>query len=131
MKKELQNKLKEKYPSLFNQSNLPNTRSLMCYGCAIGDGWYDIFDKMCEKIIEVDTNKQVSFSQVKEKFGYLRVYADSGDIKREKVKIIQEIINQTEGDSATVCESCGKPGEQRRGEWIKVLCDECLKKEKK
>jgi len=52
MKKELQNKLYEKYPKLFAQKDWPPSETLMCFGLTCGDGWYDIIDNLCKLIAE-------------------------------------------------------------------------------
>jgi hypothetical protein len=56
-------------------------------------------------------------SQVKEKFGTLRIYADY-------VTDYQSgIITMAECLSAATCEVCGSPGALRDGNWIRTLCD--------
>lgn len=50
MSPNLENKLYEKYPSIFKERTLPPQRSLMSYGLAIGDGWYDIMDLLCASV---------------------------------------------------------------------------------
>ena len=46
----LQNKLFEKYPEIFVQKDLDKTQTLMCWGIAVGDGWYNIIDTLCNQI---------------------------------------------------------------------------------
>jgi len=50
MNKVLQNKLFEKYPEIFAQKDLDKTQTLMCWGIACGDGWYNIIDTLCENL---------------------------------------------------------------------------------
>ena len=50
MKKELQQKLYDKYPKIFRQKDLPMTQTCMCWGLNIGDGWYSLIDKLCHQI---------------------------------------------------------------------------------
>ena len=50
MNKALQNELFEKYPEIFAQKDLDKTQTLMCWGIACGDGWYNIVDMLCENI---------------------------------------------------------------------------------
>lgn len=50
MKTTLQNKLFEKYPKIFVQKDLDKTQTLMCWGIAVGDGWYNIIDTLCDNI---------------------------------------------------------------------------------
>lgn len=47
MKQELQNKLYEKYPKIFQQKDLPMTQTAMCWGISCGDGWFNIIDTLC------------------------------------------------------------------------------------
>ena len=42
MKKELQDKLFEKYPKLYRQKDLDKTQTAMCWGISCGSGWYNI-----------------------------------------------------------------------------------------
>ena len=46
MTKELEDKLTEKYPTLFTNRNAPPTTSLMCFGCECDDGWYRVLDHL-------------------------------------------------------------------------------------
>ena len=84
MKKALQNKLFEKYPSIFRQKDLSNQETAMCYGITCGDGWYTLIDEMCGNIKNRMENYNrgkpkeqhlvCEATQVKEKFGGLRFY---------------------------------------------------------
>ena len=47
MKKNLQDNLYNKYPLLFAQKDLSIYESCMSQGICVGDGWYDIIDKLC------------------------------------------------------------------------------------
>ena len=47
MKKELQDKLYNKYPKLFYQKDLPMQQTCMCWGIECGNGWYTIIDNAC------------------------------------------------------------------------------------
>lgn len=129
MKKELQDKLYEKYPNLFIQHKLPMTHTAMCWGCQCGDGWNDIIDDLCTRLQEhIDKTgcPQVEFSTVKEKFGGLRLYHIGGDDETYKM------ISDTEHLSFCICEHCGSAEDvsQTKG-WIVTLCPECMAKYKK
>ena len=50
MNQTLQNKLFEKYPEIFVQKDLDKTQTLMCWGIAVGDGWYNIIDTLYNQI---------------------------------------------------------------------------------
>ena len=83
----------------------------------------------------------VQLSQVKEKYGTLRVYYDivanyeEKDVKHLDAKDVDADYHRFKGGvemailiaehrSAIICEICGKPGKLRKGGWIKCLCDE-------
>jgi len=50
MKKELQNKLYEKFPKIFRQKDLSMKETAMCWGISCGDGWYNIIEVLCHNI---------------------------------------------------------------------------------
>ena len=128
MREELEQKLYEKYPKLFAQKDHPTSITCMCYGICVGDGWYDILDTLCRSIqnhIDRQQKKnldypQVEFSQIKEKFGGLRVYTDGND------ETVSALIGFAESMANRTCEGCGKSGKTRsyRGWWA-TDCDSC------
>jgi hypothetical protein len=141
MKAELQKKLFEKYPELFCQKDLPMTHTAMCWGISTGNGWFDLIDQVCNDIVEYiktlsDSGTKVlaldyeedydenafyypQFTQVKEKFGSLRIYYVGGDDN------IFNIIDKAEDKSFEICEDCGAKGKANEGGWIRVNCDSC------
>lgn len=122
MSPELEQKLIEKYPSLFRDRTRPPTESLMCYGCEHDDGWYSIIESMCsliERHMDGGKDNPYRFTQIKEKFGGLRVYDIGGD------EYIQGVIDMAESMSYKTCELTGKPGELcANGFWMKTLSPE-------
>lgn len=60
-------------------------------------------------------------AQVKEKYGGLRFYMTSVNDE------MRNLISEAEALSRKTCESCGKPGEARKGRWLRTECDECHK----
>jgi hypothetical protein len=75
MKQDLQNKLFEAFPKLFRQKDLPVTESAMGWGIDCPDEWYDAIYKACQLIQNYcNDREQIEFTQVKEKFGQLRMY---------------------------------------------------------
>jgi hypothetical protein len=62
---------------------------------------------------------QLVFSQIKEKYGTLRIYATGGD------GYCEGVIDMAQAWSARVCEECGAQGKRRNSAWIRVLCDPC------
>lgn len=65
---------------------------------------------------------QVTLDQVKEKFGTLRFYYTGGD------DYISGLVAMAESMSGVICETCGNPGKQTRGGWIKTICNPCEEK---
>lgn len=130
MKKELQEKLFEKYPKIFGDRKKSPQETLMCFGCECGDGWYNLIDILCSQLQhETDKNghPQVVAFQVKEKFGGLRFYI--GEASDDQ----HAYISFAEAMSYHICESCGtmEDVEVRRGGWIVTLCNTCDEKRKK
>lgn len=85
----------------------------------VGDGWLELINSMCDEI-EPLLSHNMWASQIKEKFGLLRVYMCGYTDE------IDEIIERYEELSGTVCENCGKPGKREKiGGWIETLCEVC------
>jgi len=131
MKKELQEKLFNNYPTIFRQRELDRTVTAMCYGISCGDGWYTLIDTMCgniqNRMENANRNKPeeehiiCEATQVKEKWGGLRFYVQGSD------SYIDGIIDLAESMSYRICSECGNASvqnEKKRG-WIYTLCDNC------
>lgn len=120
------NRLLAEFPNLYADKNQPMTKSLMCFGFAVDDGWYKIIyalsQKLEKEIIEYKkNNKDEDFPravQVKEKFGglcfYMSKYTDE----------IRELIRDAEEKCSKTCETCGRPGKARDTRWVRTLCEE-------
>jgi len=126
MRKELEQKLYEKYPKIFIEKDLSPQESCMSYGLSFSDGWYDIVDQLCENIQRhCDENDiQVVCVQAKEKFGSLSFYIS------EYNDYLCKVVNEAWIASSKTCEYCGSQGKSRSGGWIKTLCDDCDVKNK-
>lgn len=84
----------------------------------VGKGWSGLINELYDAIPE-DTK----VVQVKEKFGGLRFYVDSA------TEEFNNLIDDCEKRSYTICEQCGKEGKIREDRaWILTLCDECNSK---
>lgn len=127
MRKELEDKLVERFPSFFNVNGSPQ-ETLMCFGFECGKGWFDLLWNLCEKIeskLSGEEIKTFEVVQVKEKFAGLRFYVDSANTE------VYKLINEAESKSYEICESCGKPSETRKyGGWLYNMCDSCWEKYK-
>jgi hypothetical protein len=115
MSPELESKLIQDFPNLFVDKDKPPTESLMCFGCECGDGWYEIIRAFCW----IAKDSDVRFSQIKEKFGGLRLYYYGGDDR------IHGACSMAESMSYVTCERCGHPGKPNKGGWIMTLCETC------
>jgi len=117
--------LYEKYSDLF--SNIDNKYSCMAFGIECNIGWYDIISSVCYRIKQHEKNKKsdyypVTFDQIKEKWGGLRIYYIGGD------DYIRGVVDTAEEISYKTCERCGNPGSPNKQGWIMTLCDKCRNK---
>lgn len=117
MDKEKQEAILNKHPKLFPE---------MPFGIGTDNGWYNIIMDLCDCIqAYVDGNElpQPKVTQVKEKFGGLRFYADNTD------ELINGMIWFAEELSYHTCEVCGARGELRDDlSWMLTLCDKHYEK---
>lgn len=85
--------------------------------CAcVGPGWHPLV-RMLEEI----ANKHgYAISDVKEKWGVLRVYCECPEW-------FGKLVDECEYASANICEDCGAPGETMPGQggWYRTVCEEC------
>lgn len=83
----------------------------------VGAGWHSLINEAFDLI----EKERVVVTQVKEKYGELRIYTDSKDDS------FIDKIHDIEDRSATVCEDCSTPTSPKRcGWWVYTLCDSCL-----
>lgn len=134
----MSNELYNKYPKLFAQKDLSEQETCMCWGICCGKGWYGIIDEACQKIEDVQKEYplfQIEFTQVKEKFGGLRLnfeiktigidYIGTKDyLKIEFCDRINDIISDAKTKSYVTCDVCGKPGKEAGRNWIVTRCEE-------
>ena len=108
------NDLVSKYPELFSG----DAKYIDC-----GDGWTGIVDAFCSvtrrHMKSHPACTPVFFSQVKEKFGGLRLYYYGGD------EYIRGAAMMAEACSFQTCERCGNAGRPNERGWITTLCDAC------
>jgi len=125
MKLELDNILCERYPYIMVNRYQTMNVTCMCWGFECGDGWFTILDQLMSKIqhhIDWKNKKdievpQVTFDQVKEKFGSLRIYYSGGD------DVIDGMIQMAQSMSSVTCEQCGNPGSMRGRGWLYTSCN--------
>jgi hypothetical protein len=137
MNQENTEKLYTNYPILYEQKDLDETQSAMCFGFECGDGWYKIIDELSNKIEMFNNLKvgvKITATQVKEKFGTLRFYHDFVFETEDKkltdtiYNIVDDLITIAEWKTEHTCEVCGERGELRNDSWIRCLCEKHAKK---
>lgn len=139
MKELLATELYNKYPSLFSLKD-NKTEPIGAYSIECDDGWFDILSNLCWMIAQQERNiegnnkyraskgekpveyEPFRFTQIKEKFGGLRIYYYGGN------EYIRGLIGMAECWSYNTCEKCGEKGSKRGKGWITVLCDKCANK---
>jgi hypothetical protein len=84
----------------------------------VGDGWVSILDALATRLIALGWDRKLL--QVREKFGVLHFYPESG-CTHEMLAAIEE----ADALSAITCEDCGEPGVAQEGDWTRTLCDAC------
>jgi hypothetical protein len=112
MKQELQDKIFEDFPELFElrrpRKEGEKVMPSICYGLECGDGWYDLIYTLCSQIANYikwnEKDCKVQVLQVKEKFGGLRFYTNAVPDK------IRGMINMAEAMSYKICDVCGNKG---------------------
>jgi ribosomal protein S27AE len=125
MKEELEQKLFTKYPEIFSNRFLSEHESPMTNGICVGDGWYNIIDKLCLKIMQVinkDDSLKESFkiNEIKTKYGMLYFYTNQANEK------IDKYIMEAELESQTICSNCGDIILFNKSDVI--LCSKCRNK---
>ena len=123
MTEENENKLFEKYPTVYLRDDDGQGASTLCYGIETGDGWFDLIAELSAKIEERNVSTpgpNCTALQVKEKFGTLRFYVDTD------ADTVYDWINEAEAKSKVTCESCGAPGVLGGTGWYLTLCEPCL-----
>ena len=80
---------------------------------SVGAGWADLIRAYVG--MRIEGGESFHFTQIKEKYGSLRLYDVGEDSPLESV---------TDHLSTCICEECGAPGRERDDGWIRTLCDE-------
>ena len=125
MKPELEEKLLTKYPELFVQHEWSMQTTCICWGIECWDGWYNLLDGLCGNIMDYCKSRGITppqFTQVKQKYGTLRVYINLAD------ETIYDMVDKAENESANICEKCGSnDGVKFTEGWLTALCNNCKK----
>lgn len=126
MDKKLNDKLFEKHKNLLTLNQTLDRVPILRYKFEFKNGWYKLVDELLEeieKIIQPD-DELFSVFQIKEKFAGLRFYVENGNEE------INELINQAEAKSYSICEFCGSEDNIniRKSSWWVASCDTCFNK---
>lgn len=97
---------------------------------SVGKGWGVLLETLFKRIAwDKEHNPRSPFvhvvvTQVKEKFGALRMYwyLNNEDANYERVDGFMAAL---ESLSVRICELCGAPGTLRPRSWVVTLCDAC------
>lgn len=114
----------KRFPRLFRRrrSEAPSLER----GFLVGPGWDHVLAGLFEELsnLENEGTHPIQITQVKEKFGVLRVYLDYPH------RAATEAIDHASRLSATICEFCGAPSAVRnRSGWFTTQCDDCAQRE--
>lgn len=80
----------------------------------VGSGWGELIDEVYDAL-PPDT----VVTQLKEKWGGLRVYVDAAN------PAFFDLLDDVEAKSLVTCELCGKPGRLLTTGWYMTRCEEC------
>jgi hypothetical protein len=120
-----QSEIIQKYPELFGEPPYDPKETLICFGLEVSPKWLPTLDKGFQQMAEIVKKEKLDdfrITQVKEKFGGLRVYS------RYSIDEIDKIIERMEEEVEHICEKCGSlEGKLRTDGWMRVRCDECEK----
>ncbi len=123
MQKLTESDLIERHPLIFQDRYASPENSCMSFGIACGPGWFHILDVLFEKITtycERERAPSPKATQIKEKFGSLRVYMDV------TTPYIDGLIWMSESITHSACEVCGAPAKMTGFDqgWLQVRCPE-------
>lgn len=80
-------------------------------------GWYELLNELGKEL--QNSNEPLDLTQVKQKFGGLRVYGIY-------TLTASDIIDKAILKSFETCERCGKPGKLIKASKLRVRCEECV-----
>jgi hypothetical protein len=108
--------LVENYPRLYARAGDAPEKSSMAFGFQCEDGWFELIRELSEKLEPLGVVAEC----VKEKYGGLRFYVDSGSFE------VWDLIEEAENQSTSICELCGAPGGLTQAGWYsQTLCSKC------
>ncbi|WP_074116790.1 hypothetical protein [Bradyrhizobium sp. AS23.2] len=120
LKREWRVALVRAYPDLFHPAGDP--AAVQAFP-DVGDGWRDLLERACARIRAAILADSGTFraTQIKEKYGTLRFYWDSG-LSPMAASRAEEAIDLAEARSACTCEVCGEVGQLYGDGWLTTRC---------
>ena len=126
--RQLRKALTEEYPYLLpRKMTTGEVHSDYDYQFIVGEydlpeGWMELFLQCCEDLkeplVKADYLDKFRFSELKEKYGSMRMYTFTAPAE------VQDILSKYEFLSAQVCCECGKPAVAMTTDWICPYCEE-------
>lgn len=128
MDKLLQDKLMSVAPKTLGLMNILNIAEdeekgtlepVQMFGIECNNGWFSILERLFGTIEMLNDSKpdlNVHVTQVKTKFGSLRVYMNRHD------KFVEELINNAVDESIFTCEACGSKKLQNGSTLTCITC---------
>lgn len=123
--------IQERYPALFPEK----------FGIECESGWDELVIFTCKYFqgkLDGKAVDEIRFSQIKEKFGLLRIYFNvnfsPNVVSRTTFEELHHTISIIEEMSGLICEDCGEIKTKTRNVgitqihgWLRTLCDKCAK----
>lgn len=118
--------------SIYEECDIENDKMpFTMFGVECEKGWYKLIQPIVDWVDNYNSKLNndeypIYFTQIKEKYGTLRIYVSHGTDELFKM------IDDAEAKSATVCEECGSTEDvgQTLG-YVRTLCKDCAVKEAK
>ena len=92
----------------------------IAFGKQLTEDIHKAFKEDKKKNKHLTWKKALSWEQIKEKYGELRLYASA-------TENIMKVLEHYESISADYCICCGKPSTRMTLGWISFVCDDCAK----
>lgn len=111
-------RLIDRFPILMENA-VNGSREPISVGVETSPGWDKIIESLCEKLA---TKPDIRITQIKPKYGGLRVHATNCDEEA------YEWLQEAENESYKTCELCGEPGKTKTiTGWTMTICEKCEK----
>jgi len=126
MPKDWRRALVERYPKLFG---LDGGGRVVCGGYpGVDDGWRELLERAIGRIaaaIGGQPSARVQITQIKEKFGGIRIYYATQGLSPGTAAAVAEAVELAGARSTCTCETCGRAGQLfQSGAWLATRCEE-------